>query len=158
MNIPTSEAFLDYWSLRKVRLQMPPRSRRPHMSTEKPPNGKVETRHVFEDLAPSLRETALRMAEGNPARIRVLSVARFEVLTESELAKAAAAKSVREAVTVHVEKEAPGRKTRSRRPNVTEDAATESEQIQEEAPAENAETSESAEAPKVRRRRKAKTV
>ena len=112
-----NEAFLDYWILRRVRLQMPPRSRRPHMSTEKPPNGKVETRHVFEDLAPSLRETALRMAEGNPARIRVLSVARFEVLTESELAREVAAeRTVRESVTVPVEREAPAKTTRSRRP------------------------------------------
>jgi hypothetical protein len=82
------EAFLDYWSLRKVRLQMPPRSRRPHLSAEKPP--------VFEDLAPSLRDTALKMCEGNTARIRVLSSSKFEVLTEAELVRESPAEPTEE--------------------------------------------------------------
>ena len=41
--------------------------------------GPVITRHVLEGLVPALRATALRMAAGDPSRVRILSRSRFEV-------------------------------------------------------------------------------
>jgi hypothetical protein len=94
---------------------MPARSRRPRLQETEPKSAPVETRLSFEDLVPSLREVALRFAEGNPARIRVLSSSKFEVLTEAEL--------VRESVTVPAEKEPAAKTTRSRKPKKTAEPA-----------------------------------
>ena len=43
-------------------------------------NGPVQVRHVFDDLAPALRQEALRHADGDVSRVVVLSPSRFEVL------------------------------------------------------------------------------
>ena len=109
--------FLESMREQRARLGIVARSRTPHLQTAKPPASPVEVRHVFEDLAPSLRETALRMAEGRMERIKVISSSRFEVLTDAELEReAAAAKIKKEAITLAVEKEPPAKTTRSRKP------------------------------------------
>jgi hypothetical protein len=56
---------------RRQRPQLPAR-------TAQPP-AQVHHRHVFEHLLPSLRATALRMAEGNLSRVVVLTRTSFEV-------------------------------------------------------------------------------
>lgn len=62
-----------------------PRPRRPHITRQPLPPGPLVTAHLLDTLTPTMRAAAMRMADGDVRRIRVLRRNAFEVLAPTPL-------------------------------------------------------------------------